>query len=87
MRDHGATHFRKTRSYQSPLVLNLNTTRVMMAAPNGMPRKAATLVAIVDTRCPRPPIPSRSRPMRRVSSVTSSVQDVTHHCDTSGKAD
>lgn len=48
MRDQGATHLRKTRSYQSPFATFRTIKRVMIAAPSGIPRNAATLVAIVE---------------------------------------
>lgn len=48
MSDHGATHLRNTRSYQSFFVIARSTIRVRIAAANGIPRKAATLVETVE---------------------------------------
>ena len=46
--DHGAIHFRIIWSYHVGLVSLRTANRVMMAAPKGMPRNTATLVATVE---------------------------------------
>lgn len=48
IRDQGATHFRKTRSNQLFFVKRRKIRRVRIAAPSGIPRNAATLVAMVE---------------------------------------
>ena len=45
--DHGETHFTKVWSYQVGPVRMRTANRVRMAAPKGMPRNTATLVATV----------------------------------------
>ena len=45
--DHGASHFKNCCSYQLGEIFR-SAMRVTMAAANGMPRKAATLVATVE---------------------------------------
>ena len=47
MSDHGANHFRKVFSYHSGLINFRSVRRVIIAAPRGIPRKTATLVATV----------------------------------------
>jgi len=44
--DHGATHLRKVFSYHWTLMARI-PKRVTIAAPSGIPRKTATLVATV----------------------------------------
>ena len=46
--DHGAIHFKNVWSYHVRFVSLSTANRVMMAAPNGMPRNTATLVATVE---------------------------------------
>ena len=46
--DYGAIHFRNVWSYHVGLVSLRTANRVTMAAPNGMPRNTATLVATVE---------------------------------------
>ena len=46
--DHGVIHLKKAWSYHVGLISLRTANRVMMAAPNGIPRKAATLVATVE---------------------------------------
>lgn len=45
--DQGATQLRKTRSYQDGLKTVRRVNLVNIAAPNGIPRNTATLVATV----------------------------------------
>lgn len=47
MSDQGASQFRKTRSYQDGLKNVRRLNLVNIAAPNGIPRKTATLVDTV----------------------------------------
>lgn len=48
IKDHGETHLRKTESYQEALMRLLIASLVTMAAPSGIPRNTATLVATVE---------------------------------------
>lgn len=48
MRDHGLRYLRKVFSYHCGLTSFRIAKRVRIAAPRGMPRKTATLVAIVE---------------------------------------
>lgn len=47
MRDNGLIHFRNTWSYHRALVVQRRTKRVRIAAPRGIPRNTATLLAAV----------------------------------------
>lgn len=48
MRDHGAANLRKTWSYHFALKSFRSENRVTMAAPSGIPRNTATLLATVE---------------------------------------
>jgi hypothetical protein len=55
IRDHGAANFKNTWSYHIGLAIFRSVNQVKIATPRGMPRKAATLFAIVEYSMPSVP--------------------------------
>lgn len=64
MSDHGASHFRNVSSYHLGLVSARTPKRVIIAAPKGIPKNTATLVATVEyevSTVEEPPITLRNK--------------------------